>query len=173
MPAEKHAIVLIGFMGTGKSVVSHHLSRRLNCAAVDLDEEIERHAGRRIRDIFAEAGEEAFRKLETETLEHVLKRPGLQVLATGGGAVLRPQNCRLMQQYGWVVALKAAPWQIIHRVSGDANRPLLQGDVKGRVYKLLRQRKHAYDFADITIDTGSLRPEEVANVIVRKWNACS
>jgi len=164
-------IVLIGFMGTGKSTVSHMLAERLGWNRIDIDDQIVRREDKPIPEIFAEGGEEAFRRIETEVLEAVLTdASGSAVIATGGGAVLRAVNCEAMLQGGFVVALKAEAGQIIARVSSDTNRPLLEGDVETRVKLLLEQRKHAYDFAHYTIDTTSMTAEEVVHAIMDQWS---
>ncbi|BBH19599.1 shikimate kinase [Paenibacillus baekrokdamisoli] len=160
-------IVLIGFMGTGKSTISQLLAKRLDCKAVDLDFEIECLSGQTIPELFTAKGEVAFRALETEVLLNSLHSRDRLIIATGGGAVLAPQNCKVMQELGYVVALKAEAEQIISRVSQDSSRPLLQGNVQERVYKLLEDRKHAYDFAHLTIDTTNLTTNEVVDQI---WN---
>ncbi|XEC96931.1 shikimate kinase [Paenibacillus tarimensis] len=166
--SDNKSIVLIGFMGTGKTSVSLLLSGMLGLSHIDLDEEIEKREGRRISEIFADSGEAAFRTIETETLAAVLNGRG-QVIATGGGAVLKEENRRLMLDRAWVVALKADERHIIERVQGDISRPLLQGDLHDRVKTLLEQRKHAYDFAHFTVDTSELGTEEVAKRIAVKW----
>jgi shikimate kinase len=88
------------------------------------------------------------------------------VLATGGGAVLREANREAMLRSGFVAALTATPERIIERVSGDASRPLLRGDVEARVRRLMDERRTAYDFAHIRIDTTDLTPEEAADRIL-------
>ena len=158
-------LVLIGFMGTGKSTVSRLLSEKLGWKRVDGDEEIERLENKRISDIFAADGEAGFRVIETRVLETILASEENAVVATGGGAVLSAVNRELMLNKGFVVALKASPEQIIARVKSDTERPLLQGDAVERVNLLLAQRKHAYDFAHLTIDTTNMSAEEVVAAI--------
>ncbi|MCS7459396.1 shikimate kinase [Paenibacillus doosanensis] len=162
---EPSNIVLVGFMGTGKSTVGKTLASRLGWKFVDTDALIEERQGMSISDIFATAGEKAFRDIESETIAITLDGTR-QVIATGGGAVLAEQNRKVMQARGWVVALTADAETIISRVSQDQNRPLVQGDVKERVHTLLETRKHAYDFAGKRIDTGSLSVEEIVAEIV-------
>jgi len=162
-------IVLIGFMGTGKSTVSQLLAEKLGCAAIDTDTEVERREGKLIKEIFAEHGEPAFRERETAALAAVLALPDPHVIATGGGAVLAEKNRLMMCDRGFVVALKADAASIIARVAQDPARPLLQGDSEKRVPMLLEERKHAYDFAHLVIDTTPLSAEEVVEQIVTHW----
>jgi shikimate kinase len=160
-------LVLVGFMGTGKSSVCSLLSERLGWSRKDADEEIVASEGRSIADIFASDGEDAFRDIEAHTLSRLLMEPEPAVIATGGGAVLRKHNCVTMLENGFVVALTADPETIIARVMGDKGRPLLQGDVETRVRTLMQQRRNAYDFAHLHLDTTSLSTEEVANLIMK------
>ena len=166
MKARTDKIVLVGFMGTGKSTVARLLAERLGVERVDLDEEIEREAGCTIAEIFDAKGEAHFRDLESAALERLMASDRPLVLATGGGAVLRGANRETMLRSGIVAALTAAPERIIERVSGDASRPLLRGDVAERVRRLMAERKTAYDFAHIKIDTTELSPEEAADRIL-------
>ena len=158
-------IVLVGFMGTGKSTVGKLLAQKLGFAFVDTDAQIVKEQGRTIADIFAEQGEAHFRTLETEMIRTVLLNAG-QVVATGGGAVLAAENRDVMLEQGFVVALKADQAEIVARVRKDKGRPLLQGGVEARVATLLEKRRFAYDFADWIVETTGLAPEEVAERIL-------
>ncbi|WP_276310881.1 shikimate kinase [Paenibacillus paeoniae] len=162
-------LVLVGFMGTGKSSVSRLLAEKLAWDRTDSDEEVERAENRKIPDIFAQDGEQAFRDMETKELRKLLESSQSLVVATGGGAVLREENRSVMLEHGYVVALTAHPEQIIARVMQDEARPLLQGDVRERVYGLLETRKGAYDFAHLSVDTTELSVEEVVDLIVNAW----
>lgn len=173
MSATKNKLVLIGFMGTGKSSVSRLLAERLGWLRVDADEEIVRREGRSIADIFSRDGEEAFRAIESQVLRSLLANRAAAVVATGGGAVLKKDNRHAMLEHGFVVALKAAPEVIIARVSRDEGRPLLQGNAEARVHALLAQRAHAYDFAHLSIDTTDLTVDEVVEHILRQWRSGS
>ncbi|WP_028561544.1 shikimate kinase [Paenibacillus pinihumi] len=166
MSGTNETIVLVGFMGTGKSSVSRLLARQLQLPCIDLDAEIERQEGRAIREMFAEAGEEAFRELESRVLDMILQSEGGKIIATGGGAVLREQNRNAMLKHGWVIALTADADKIVARVKNDTSRPLLQGDVEKRVAALLEERRHAYDFVHDIVDTTLLDSEEVASQIL-------
>lgn len=158
-------IILIGFMGTGKSTVGQALAAALDWTFVDMDERIVEKAGQSIPEIFATHGEAYFRDLESDVL-HELAGGAKQVIATGGGAVLRPANREVMLKGGLVVNLKADAETIIHRVKGDANRPLLAGDVEERVRKLLQERRGMYDYAHLAIDTSSMQVDEIVKTIL-------
>ncbi|WP_282941669.1 shikimate kinase [Paenibacillus sp. RC67] len=166
---EKTNIVLIGFMGTGKSTVGHALAARLGWRFVNTDDVIEEQQGMTISNMFAELGEPAFRQVESKVIQASLKE-GRCIVATGGGAVLAEQNRTVMKEKGYVVALTADAQTIIERVSQDQNRPLVQGDVAERVHTLLEVRKHAYDFADQKIDTSILTVQEIVEVILAEMN---
>ncbi|MFF2887898.1 shikimate kinase [Paenibacillus sp. NPDC057967] len=165
----KGKVILIGFMGTGKSSVSRLLAEKLEWSCADSDEEVERAAGRSISDIFAEDGEQAFRDMESRELRKLLEQPSHAVIATGGGAVLREENRSAMLKHGFVAALSCDPERIIARVLLDKSRPLLKGAVRERVYGLLETRKGAYDFAHLTVDTTELSVEDVVDRIVMAW----
>ncbi|WP_168121995.1 shikimate kinase [Paenibacillus sp. HB172176] len=158
-------IILVGFMGTGKSIVSEKLAGQLGWSRVDIDEEIVKAAKKPISKIFADDGEDAFRELESRVLEAALASPEQAIVATGGGAVLRASNRQAMLAHGFVAALKASPETIIARVMNDSSRPLLQGDVRARVHELLEKRKDAYDFAHLAIDTTAMTVAEVVQRI--------
>mgnify|MGYP002479914912 CR=1 FL=1 len=167
MDMKRNNIVLVGFMGTGKSTVSRLLADKLDgWTAVDTDLLIEEREAMTIPDIFAKYGEAHFRRTESRVIAEVTSRMR-QVIATGGGAVLDPGNRERMLAGGFVVALTAAMETIIRRVRSDENRPLLHGNVEERVKNLLEARKNAYDFADIKIDTTDLTADEVAETILR------
>ncbi|OXM85909.1 shikimate kinase [Paenibacillus rigui] len=161
----KSNIVLVGFMGTGKSTVGKELSNRLGWTFTDTDTLIEVQQGMPISEIFRLHGEAAFRKAESDVIETVLKGER-QIISTGGGAVLAEQNRTNMLQGGFVVALSASAETIIQRVSQDQTRPLVQGNVEERVKTLLQTRKHAYDFAELIIDTTQHPVSAIAELIM-------
>jgi shikimate kinase len=153
-------IVLIGFMGTGKSAVGRALARRLRARYVDTDWEIERAAGKSVARIFADDGEPTFRALETSLLEQLAeaRTETGAVVATGGGMPLRPENAALLRRIGPVVWLTAPPTHILRRVGPSLSaRPLLaahQDDPLGRIEALLADRApHYAAAADLTWDT--------------------
>lgn len=162
-------LVLIGFMGTGKSTIAEKLGERLSLKVVDVDAQIVELANQPIPEIFEQYGETHFRELETNALQLLLEEQATTIVATGGGAVLKQENQALMLKHGLVIALTATPEAIIERVKHDANRPLLQGEVEKRVYDLLEQRKDSYSFAHYSIDTTALSLDQVADAICTIW----
>jgi shikimate kinase len=117
-------VILTGFMGTGKTTVGKEIARRMDRPFVDMDVEIEARAGKPIVRIFAEDGEATFRRMEAALCEELSGRREL-VIATGGGALVDPSNRAFMVQSGTVVCLSCDASEILRRVGGNANRPLL------------------------------------------------
>lgn len=162
----RNNVVLVGFMGTGKSTVGKMAARRLGWTFVDSDAWIEEKTGKTIPELFGEQGEAVFREHEREALRELLNGENV-VLATGGGAVLAEENRTCMLEGGLVIALTAPVAEILERVRGDRNRPLLQGNVEERVAALMEKRRGAYDFAHVTIDTAGIEPAAAADLIVK------
>ncbi len=130
--------------GCGKSTVGRHLARQLGLRFADTDAEIEQRAGMPIRDIFATRGEAAFRDLEQDTVDALTLQPGL-VLATGGGAVLRPSNRDALHSRTHVFYLRNAPEELHRRLRHDTQRPLLQvADPLRQMRELYRERDPLY-----------------------------
>lgn len=163
-------VVLIGFMGTGKSTVGATLASRLDYSFIDLDEEIVQRDGRSIPDIFAQDGEAYFRDAESRALADLMNKEHV-IIATGGGCVLREANCKVMQERGFVVQLTAELDTIVHRVKGDHNRPLLQGDASERVRSLMTARRGKYDFAHMVIPTDDLQVEEISDAVIKAFTS--
>lgn len=163
----KDNIVLIGFMGSGKTTVGVELAKRRNMNFIDTDAYIEEKAGKSITEIFARDGEEAFRKLETEVLINLRDTVSNTVFSTGGGMPLRVENARLLKEIGKVFYLTAANQMIYDRVKGNTQRPLLQGENPyGKICELMKQRTPLYEAAaDILVDTNSNDLEEVIQSI--------
>ncbi len=160
-------VVLIGFMGTGKTAVGQKVASQLGCEFMDTDTLIEAHAGRPIPRIFAEDGEEAFRRLEAEVVAAASASMGV-VIATGGGVVLRAENMQRLRQNGVIIALRADPRAILARVGtgGGEARPLLGSDPEERIRRLLQERDALYQDADLTLDTSMLSLDEAASRIL-------
>ncbi|HWL28475.1 MAG TPA: shikimate kinase [Burkholderiaceae bacterium] len=160
-------VFLVGMMGAGKTTIGRNLARILNREFVDLDHELESRCGVRVSLIFDIEGEEGFRKRETALLEECSRRPGI-VLATGGGAVLAPQNRRYLQERGVVVYLRASAQELYRRVARDRNRPLLQtADPLARIQALLKEREPLYEeVAALTMETGTLPVSQVVKSLI-------
>jgi shikimate kinase len=159
------AIVLTGFMGTGKSEVGRRLAQRLGRSFVDTDQLVEERAGKRVAAIFADDGEAVFRRLEREAVVDAAGRTGV-VIAVGGGAVLDPENVRHLQQSGVLIHLTARPEIILDRVGDARSRPLLRQNPRGTVARLLEEREPTYAAAaDMTVDTSERTADEVVGEI--------
>lgn len=153
----KDNLVLIGYMGSGKTTFGKACAEKLGMNFLDADEYIVEQAGKTIPEIFAEDGEEAFRQLETQVLMHLRDTLSNTVLATGGGMPLRKENARLLKEIGCVEYLTATSKEIFERVKGDTNRPLLQCENPyEKICEMMKQRKPLYEkAADVVIDTNS------------------
>lgn len=152
----KKNIVLIGFMGTGKSSLGKQLARRLGYRFIDTDSAIEEVTGKTIEQIFRKDGEIRFRSEENLLAGKLAKKSGL-VIATGGGMVLNPENVALLKQNGVLIQLRADPEVILQRVKQKRRRPLLRkGDLRETVLNLLQKRDGCYDVAEFMVDTGKL-----------------
>lgn len=161
-------IVLVGFMGTGKTTVGKLLAKKLVWEFIDTDDVIEKKVGMRIKTIFKKFGEPYFREVESKTAKEVGKLKNV-VIATGGGIITREENIKNLKKNGTLVCLSATPEVILRRVGKTKKRPLLSGE-KGKVMEwiknILNQRKEFYQRADITIDTTFLSKKEVAEKIL-------
>jgi len=154
-------------MGAGKTTVGRALAKKLNKRFVDSDHEIEARSGVSIPVIFEIEGEASFRQREAEAIRSLTGEQGI-VLATGGGAVLRPENRELLKARGTVIYLRASVSHILQRTGKDKNRPLLQtADPAHRLEELSREREPLYrEVADIVIDTGRPNISTLVQVIL-------
>lgn len=154
-------IVLTGFMGTGKTTVGRQVARRLGRPFVDMDAEIVRRMGKPIPRIFAEDGETVFREMENR-LSKELSRPRGWVIATGGGTLINPANRALLLRHGIGICLTCHPDEILRRLRGSNDRPLLAvADPRTEVERLLEQRRDGYAAIPWQIDTTGLSVEAV------------
>lgn len=162
-------IVLMGFMGAGKTTVGRKLAKTLSWEFIDTDEWIEKEQGKKISDIFAESGETAFRDMETELLKILQERDGHFVLSIGGGMPVRKENRALLQSLGTVVYLKTSKEEIIKRVSGGKNRPLLQGGaLEEKVTALMNARESIYkETAQVEVVTDGKYPNGLVKELMR------
>jgi len=160
-------ILLIGFMGAGKSTVGRIVAEHLSMDYVDLDALVERLDGRSVSEIFAVDGEPAFRALEAAALESLESMPP-SVVSCGGGVVLSDVNRVVLKRLGMVVYLKVTAAETLARVGDDSSRPLLAGAGGAAVaHRLLEAREALYSaVADVTVDTVDRTPEEVADHVV-------
>ncbi|MBI3252949.1 MAG: shikimate kinase [Candidatus Omnitrophica bacterium] len=164
----KKNIVLIGFMGTGKTSVGKILARELDRPLVDVDQAIEEKEKRKIAEIFEKSGEAYFRAVEKEAVREAAVRESV-VITTGGGAVLDPENLDALRRNGTLIALSAKPETIYERVKNSRHRPLLKGeDLLAQIQKLLEIRKPHYEKADLTLDTDGQTSAEVAARILKR-----
>lgn len=162
-------IMLIGFMGTGKSTVSSYLSKWLDMEEVDVDALIATKAEKSIRKIFEEYGEEYFRDLETKTLLEVQKREQL-IVSCGGGIVLRDENVKAMKEHGKIVLLTATPETVYERVKDSKNRPILNGNMNVEyIAQLMERRRERYlQCADIIIATDNKSVQQIGEEMIKK-----
>jgi shikimate kinase len=166
--AKANNLVLVGFMGTGKTTIGKLLAEKLSWSYIDTDILIEQKAGLTIPMIFEQYGESYFRDIESEVIKETIIKTQ-QVISTGGGIVLREQNIKAMKSNGLLICLTATPDSIYERTKSDTYRPLLKVEnPKQRIQELLDFRSPFYAKADITIDTSKLPPEEIVVVILNK-----
>ncbi len=162
-------IVLIGFMGTGKSAIANCLSKMLPMETVEMDEVIAERARMSISDIFAVYGEEYFRNLETNLLVELQEKSNV-IISCGGGTPLRDNNVAEMKKNGRVVLLTAKPETIYERIRNSHDRPLLENNKNiSFISKLLEERKAKYEAAaDVVIETDDKNKLQISEEIVGK-----
>jgi shikimate kinase len=153
--------------GSGKSTVGRQLARRLGLPFTDTDHAIEQLAGCSIREFFDREGEAAFRDIEEEVIRELGNGPA-GVLATGGGAVLRPANRERLRAAGHTIYLRSTPEEIFRRLRHDTNRPLLQvADPLGKLRSLYEERDPLYrETAHFVIETGRPSVSTLVNMIL-------
>jgi len=163
------SIVLVGFMGSGKSTVGRALHQRLGYPLVDMDQRIEQRARKSIAAIFADEGEQAFRDMETSLLEE-LDEPAAprRIISTGGGVIGREKNRVLLRRLGYVVWLHAPMEVILERTAKNRERPLLHtDDPAAQIVALMEARKPLYEeVAHLRIETAGLDSNELATGIL-------
>jgi shikimate kinase len=165
-------IYLIGLMGAGKTTIGRQLARTLKMPFYDSDKSIEESTGVDIPTIFEFEGEKGFRDREQKMIQQLTQIDGI-VLATGGGVILREENCQLLKTNGFIVYLQCSVDRILERTRKDAKRPLLNTDnPRDRIESLLVERKPLYlSCADFTIDTGVLQSKLVVNQILEEYKS--
>jgi shikimate kinase len=172
-------LILTGFMATGKSTIARLLARRLQWRVIDCDAEISARAGRPIYQIFRDCGEAHFRAIERSVIAEIASDPGRcaqcgnrrpAVIATGGGAIVDPQNYAALRDCGVIICLTARPDVIAQRIAnGVKTRPMLghgRMPVKQRIAELMEKRREAYGRATLTIDTSDRTVEQVVDALL-------
>ncbi len=167
----KQNIILIGYMGSGKTSVGKVLAKRLSYRFYDTDELLEQKAEDTISQIFSVHGEEYFRNLETKLLEELSLDMNETVLSTGGGLPLRKQNAELLKEMGYIVFLKATKQTTMNRLQGDITRPLLQGDdLEKKVEQMLALRTPIYEkIAHRIVKTDGESVNDIVNIIMEAY----
>lgn len=161
-------LVLIGYMGAGKSTVGQALSERMQVSFRDTDCWIEEKQGRCISDIFAEDGEDYFRKLETDCLKELLEQKENGVISAGGGLPLREENQELLRKMAYTVYLQVSKETVLERLKGDSSRPLLQvADRETRIAEMIQVRHPIYlEAADTAVEVDGREVEEIVKEIL-------
>lgn len=168
------SVVLIGLPGAGKTTVGRQLARRLRVPFVDSDHVIEQRLGTSIREYFGRVGEEQFRNIEQNVIDELTSSGERQILSTGGGAVLRPENRVVMRGRGQVIYLRSLPDEIYRRLKNDSSRPLLQvGDPLLKLRELFEVRDPLYrETAHFIMETGRPSVATTVNMIVMQLELC-
>ena len=167
--ARGRGIVLVGYRASGKSTVGRLLASRAGWPFLDSDAEVEARAGRSIADIFADGGEPTFRDLEEEAIEALCAQQAEAILATGGGAVVRPANRERLRRFGEVVYLRAPAPVLADRLrrAGGARPALTSEGLVAEVAAVLEAREPLYqEVADLVIDAASRSPSAIARAIL-------
>lgn len=163
-PTTRHNIVLVGFMGCGKSTIARLLHQKLGYPLVEMDQVLEERAGKPITRIFEEDGEPVFRSMESGLL-HELEQDdnSARILSTGGGVVGSAENRTALRRLGYVVWLKVTPETVLQRTSRTRHRPLLlTEDPEKKIRELMAAREPWYEeTAHLTLETAGLDAEEI------------
>ena len=162
--------MLIGLMGSGKSMVARALEARLGAPRFSIDEMIEAREGRPIHEIFQDPGEAYFRRLEHAIVLELAGYKGV-IIDCGGGIVLNPAHLPLLKENGIVFHLKASPEVIYSRIKGDAARPLVNvPNPEERIAQLFKERMPLYDQADVVLDASDPSIEGVVARIIQRMS---
>ena len=162
-------LVLLGFMGTGKSAVGRRVAALAGASFFEMDAELEQRAGKPISRIFSEDGEPAFRAMESRLAEEWGRKEGA-VISCGGGVVLRAENLRALETNGLLVCLTARPEVLLERTARSKKRPLLAGeDPEKKIRDLLAARAPAYAKIPVQVDTSDASLDELAAHLLDLW----
>jgi len=162
-PDKNRNIILIGYMGSGKSTVGRKAARAVEYNFLDTDALIEKEEGMTIAKLFEEKGEPYFREKETETIRNLIAEPKGNIIATGGGLPMKEGNAELLKELGTVIYLKAGTDTLMKRLSGDTARPLLKnGDLREKIETMLAIRGPVYEAtADLVLQTDNMSFYEI------------
>jgi shikimate kinase len=167
-------LILVGFSCSGKTTLGRNVARRLRLAFVDSDRCIEEMTGRTIPEIFREDGEEGFRAVEREAISRIMASQN-QVVSTGGGAFIDPENRERLRNGNLVIHLQVRPETVVDRLRNSKSgrpRPLLESpDPLERVVRLMAERKEAYSAAHVTIGVDDRSRYELVGELRRRWLA--
>jgi shikimate kinase len=162
-------IVLIGFMAVGKTTVGKILSDKLDFKFIDTDEVIENKCNKTIQNIFAEFGEEYFRKIESDVVK-IASNWTDTVISCGGGTPKNPDNVHCLEKNGMIICLEADVDAICKRVDiSSCIRPILYNKSKNEIEDLMLKRQKYYDVAQYFLDTSDMTPDEVADIIIEYY----
>lgn len=153
--AKMNHVILIGFMGAGKTTLGRRLARARHMTFIDTDDRIVEKAGMPVTAIFEKYGEERFREMETEALREIMTEKGRCVVSVGGGLPMRAENREYLKALGQVIYLRATAETLIGRLGHDCSRPMLRGgDLRSRIETLMEKRRDTYEaVADLAVDT--------------------
>jgi shikimate kinase len=169
-----HNLVLVGFSCSGKTTLGRNVARRLRLQFVDTDRLIEEIAGKSIPDIFAAEGEAAFRAYEREAIARAMSQTH-QVVSTGGGAFVDPENRQRLRDGNLVIHLQVQPETVFYRLRNSKSgrpRPMLDApDPLRRIRELMAERREAYNLAHVTIGVDNRSRYELVAELTRRWFA--
>lgn len=170
----KDNIILIGFMGSGKTSVGIRLSYRMKRTMIDTDKWIEQRQKMSVSGIFAAYGESAFREMETDCLKALIETADKQIISVGGGLPVREENHGLLKQLGRVFYLKVSPEVVYERLKDDKTRPLLQVENPlDQIRGLMSARSPIYETcADVILDVSDMNFDEILENIEEKGGYC-
>ena len=159
-------VFFVGFMGAGKTSVARRLARTCGVSSVDMDTYLERREGKRVKEIFAEVGEEGFRAIETDVLDELSRKDECLLVSCGGGVVTREENRTILRDAGFVVHLKVTVDEAAGRISDKSTRPLFQNLEAARARCAERAPLYA-GVADVEIDTAGKSVPRIAREVQR------
>ncbi|MBQ9278707.1 MAG: shikimate kinase [Lachnospiraceae bacterium] len=168
-------IILVGFMGSGKSSVGKRLSKKLGIRLLDSDTCIEENEKKSINEIFNEYGENAFRNMESELLNKLFLSKDKFILSTGGGMPCFNDNAKMIKKTGVSFYLMSSPDSVLERLKNDTTRPLLQGDDRYEKIKALMSKREDFyrEAADIIIETDGKTVDDITDEIIERLGEIS